>query len=70
MKTIMQYQCEFCGNKYSREVDARRCEDLHEKPEKVLESRYPLGEKYPKYVTLLMSDGIRVEFIKHDILGR
>lgn len=34
------YECEFCGSRYETEEEARKCEDSHKKPIKIIETGF------------------------------
>ena len=38
MRKLNYYVCEFCGKEYDNEKSAKKCEDFHKKPIKIIEN--------------------------------
>lgn len=66
MKKIELFQCEFCGQQYTVEDTCKTCEGYHMTPQDIVESSYNNGMfiNYPHTITVLMSDGKKVEYYK------
>lgn len=74
MKTIEQYQCEYCGERYDIECDCVLCESTHISPINITNEIYSsrirsqgMGHlRYPSYIDITMSDDtvVRYEYLK------
>lgn len=66
MKEKVIYTCEVCHTDYADKVEAKRCEESHEKKLKIVDSRYLARAQtligFPITITVQSEDGIRVTY--------
>lgn len=66
MKQKVLYTCELCHTDYADKVEAKRCEESHEKKLKIVDSRYLARAQtligFPITITVQSEDGIRVTY--------
>ncbi len=66
MKEKVLYTCEVCHTDYADKVEAKRCEESHEKKLKIVDSRYLARAQtligFPITITVQSEDGIRVTY--------
>ena len=68
MKEKVLYTCEVCHTDYANKVEAKRCEESHERKLKIVDSRYLARAQtligFPITITVQSEDGIRVTYKK------
>lgn len=71
MKEIKLFECEFYKKQYADEHLCKECERRHMIPQEIVRSEYNsyLFINYPNTITVLMSDGKKVEYYQHRILS-
>lgn len=66
MKEKVLYTCEVCHTDYADKVEAKRCEESHERKLKIVDSRYLARAQtligFPITITVQSEDGIRVTY--------
>lgn len=66
MKEKVLYTCEVCHSDYADKVEAKRCEESHERKLKIVDSRYLARAQtligFPITITVQSEDGIRVTY--------
>ena len=62
MKTVSRYECELCHMTYETEEECTACETSHRTTEKISETVYHKGGRYPTVLKVLMSDGAYAKY--------
>lgn len=66
MKEKVLYTCEVCHTDYADKVEAKRCEESHERKLKIVDLRYLARAQtligFPITITVQSEDGIRVTY--------
>lgn len=50
--------CSTCGQRFRDQKECEYCEGSHAKPSQILKYQYSSGGRYPRLVSIEMSDGI------------
>ena len=68
MKKIERFICEVCGTEYNDKAQCGRCEEIHKKPQEIVNAKYrPItmdGTGYPDHLDIRMSDGQTIRYKK------